>query len=132
MFRGPRGAKLHDKTARGIFVSDVIAPLAPQFPKVQGLKTFADARFHSFRHCFVRPVLMKAVPERMVMKWLGHSKSEMIRHYYHLHDEDAKRCMRNIDFLGGASGCSIGETESDKEKEDAGPAEPEKRDNLDD
>ena len=44
----------------------------------------------------------------MVMDWLGHADSEMIRHYYHLHDEEARRRMDGLDFLGGAGGRSTG------------------------
>ena len=42
----------------------------------------------------------------MVMAWLGHSDSEMVRHYYHLNDTEAKRRMNNIDFLGDGLGRS--------------------------
>ena len=59
--------------------------------------------------------------ERMVMDWLGHADSEMIRHYYHLHDEEAKRRMDGLDFLGGAGGRSVGQAEGNDEQEDVEP-----------
>jgi hypothetical protein len=43
--------------------------------------------------------------------WLGHANSDMIRHYYHLHDEEAQRQIQQLNFLGVAGGCST----SDKE-----------------
>ena len=39
----------------------------------------------------------------MVMEWLGHSDSKMVKHYYHLQDEESQRRMNQIDSLGGAS-----------------------------
>ena len=67
----------------------------------------------------------------MVMAWLGHANSEMIRHYYHLHDEDAQRRMNSLDFLGGTSGRSAGQTEGKLEKEDGEPPTTEKSDDVD-
>ncbi|MBP86203.1 MAG: hypothetical protein CMJ64_05730, partial [Planctomycetaceae bacterium] len=72
------------------------------------------------------------VPERMVMAWLGHANSEVIRHYYHLHDEDAQRRMNSLDFLGGTSGRSAGQAEGNVEKEDVEPPTTEKSDDVDD
>ena len=34
------------------------------------------------------------------MEWLGHQDSEMVRHYYHLHDDEARRQMARLDPLG--------------------------------
>jgi len=36
-------------------------------------------------------------------------------HYYHLHDEEAKRRMDGLDFLGGAGGRSVGDEERSSE-----------------
>jgi integrase len=36
------------------------------------------------------------VPEQTLKQWLGHRDSQMIRHYYHLHDEESKRQMDKI------------------------------------
>ena len=50
-----------------------------------------------------------------LMDGLGHANSEMIRHYYHLHDDEAKARMNQLDFLGGAGGrsaCDKGEKAS--------------------
>lgn len=40
------------------------------------------------------------------MEWLGHADSAMVRLYYHLHDEEARRRMNELDFIGRADGCS--------------------------
>ena len=45
-----------------------------------------------------------AVPEQVVMEWLGHADSDMARHYYHVYDEEAQRRMKRLDFLGAGTG----------------------------
>ncbi|MFO0821175.1 MAG: tyrosine-type recombinase/integrase [Pirellulales bacterium] len=116
VFHGPRGGRLKPDTVRRILVREVIEPLAESFPALRGEKGFADGRLHSFRHFFCSTCANNGVPERMVMDWLGHADSEMLRHYYHMHDEEARRRMGELDFLGGASGRSA--------------SSPGKRDNL--
>ena len=34
------------------------------------------------------------------MQWLGHQQSGMVRHYYHLHDQEAQQQMRKVSFVG--------------------------------
>ena len=36
------------------------------------------------------------VAHRKVLAWLGHSSSEMLDLYYHLHDEDSQRTMMDL------------------------------------
>jgi hypothetical protein len=86
---------------------------------------------YTARHYFCSTCANNGVPERMVMAWLGHANSEMIRHYYHLHDEDAQRRMNSLDFLGAAGGRSAGQAEGNVEKEDVEPPTPEKSDDVD-
>jgi len=100
---------------RRILIREVIEPLAEKFPTPEGGKGFAHGRLHSFRHYFCSTCANNGEPERMVMDWLGHADSEMIRHYYHLHDEEAKRRMDGLDFLGGAGGRSVGDEETSSE-----------------
>ena len=109
VFHGPRGGRLKPDTVRRILVREVIEPLTERFPSPTDEKGFRDARLHSFRHYFCSTCANSGVPERMVMEWLGHVDSEMVRHYYHLHDEEARRRMADLDFLGGAGGRSAGE-----------------------
>ena len=33
------------------------------------------------------------------MQWLGHSNSAMVRHYCHLHDDEAQRQMKRLNVL---------------------------------
>jgi len=106
VFHGPRGGRLKPDTVRRILVREVIEPLTERFPSADDEKGFADGRLHSFRHYFCSTCANSRVPERMVMEWLGHVDSEMVRIYYHAHDEVARQQMAGLDFLGGAGGCS--------------------------
>jgi site-specific recombinase XerD len=108
VFHGPRGGRLKPDTARRVLQREVIEPLADRFPAPEGAKGFSSGRLHSFRHAFCSTCANSGVPERMVMAWLGHHDSEMIRTYYHLHDQQSRREMSRLDFLGGAGGCSAG------------------------
>ncbi len=40
------------------------------------------------------------VAEPVLMNWLGHKESAMVRRYYHLHDDEAHRQMKKINPLG--------------------------------
>jgi integrase len=42
------------------------------------------------------------VSEQVLMTWLGHRDSKMVRHYYHLHQDEAKRQMAKIPLVGPA------------------------------
>ena len=106
VFRSPRGGRLKSDTVRRIFVRDVINPLADRFPASAGEKSFKDGRLHSFRHAFCSRCANSGVVDRMVMAWLGHTNSAMIKTYYHLHDDESQRTMQQLDFLGGAGGRS--------------------------
>lgn len=128
VFYGPRGGQLKPDTVRRILVHTVIMPLAKEFPIAERERGFEHGRLHSFRHYFCSTCSNSGVPERIVMDWLGHADSEMIRHYYHLHDEEAKRRMDSLDFLGGASGRSAGDKEGNTEKENVEPPRPENKD----
>jgi integrase len=102
VFHGPRGLKLKPDTVRNALVKKVIAKLAPQFPSADGAKGFGDGRLHSFRHYFCSRCANSGVPERVIMEWLGHQDSEMVRHYYHLCDAESRRQMDGLDLLGSA------------------------------
>lgn len=86
VFRGPRGGRLKPDTVRRNLVDSVLGPLSDRFPTHGGEQGFSDGRLHSFRHYFCSTCANSGVPERVVMAWLGHQDSEMVAHYYHLHD----------------------------------------------
>ena len=116
VFHGPKGGKLKPDTVRRVLIRDVILPLAKRFPTPKGETGFKDGRLHSFRHFFCSVSANNGVPEQVVMEWLGHRDSRMVRHYYHLHDEEAQRQMNRLDILGPA------DAERERATEESPPA----------
>lgn len=106
VFYGPKDGRLKPDTVRNVLIREVLRPLQSRFPKQDDTTGFADGRLHSFRHYFCSTCANNGIPQQMVMHWLGHRSSEMVRHYYHLHDGEAKRRMRQLNFLGSSSGRS--------------------------
>ena len=53
-------------------------------------------KLHSFRHHFASMCANHGVAHRKALAWLGHSSSEMLDLYYHLHDEDSQRTMMDL------------------------------------
>jgi integrase len=104
LFHGPRGGRLKPDTVRQILIRAVLTPLQERFAKPEGEVGFADGRLHSFRHYFCSTCANNGVPEQIVMAWLGHRDSAMVKHYYHLHDEEAQRQMKRLNFLGKTDG----------------------------
>jgi integrase len=125
VFSTPKGDQLRDSSVRRVLIREVITPLGERFPTADGELGFKHGRFHSFRHYFCSRCAHSGVPERMVMDWLGHANSNMIRHYYHLHDEEAQRRMGSLDFIGTSSGRSADTTDGNTNGEGADPQNPE-------
>lgn len=100
LFHGPRDGRLKPDTVRQILIREVLTPLKDRFATPEGEVGFADGRLHSFRHYFCSTCANNGVPEQIVMAWLGHRDSAMVKHYYHLHDEEAQRQMQRLNFLG--------------------------------
>lgn len=100
VFHGPLGGALSPDVVRRALIREVLTPLAEQFPACDGDIGFKDGRLHSFRHYFCSLSANSGVPEQMVMNWLGHQESKMVRHYYHAHHEEAQRQMQKIRFVG--------------------------------
>ncbi len=99
IFHGPRGGKIKADTMRRILIRDVLEPLKDRFPPQGDEPSFVDGRLHSFRHYFCSACANNNVPERVLMSWLGHSSSKMIRRYYHLHSEESQRHIEQIEFI---------------------------------
>jgi len=53
-------------------------------------------KLHSFRHHFASLCANHQVAYRKALAWLGHSSSEMLDLYYHLHDEDSHNTMMEL------------------------------------
>ena len=100
VLHGPKGGQLKPDTIRNVLVREVLTPLADRFPAASGMKGFCDGRLHSFRHYFCSISANSGVPEQIVMTWLGHADSKMVRLYYHLHHDEAQKQMSKINFVG--------------------------------
>jgi len=58
-----------------------------------GFENPRQYKLHSFRHYFASLCANHNVAYRKVLAWLGHSSSQMLDLYYHLHDEDSQKAM---------------------------------------
>jgi integrase len=103
----------------------VIEKLASRFPTNGDEQGFKDGRFHSFRHFFCSQCANQNIPQQMVMEWVGHADSEMVRHYYHLHDTEARNRMNQLNLFGEADGRSIS-TEGDVNSKEPSEPQPER------
>lgn len=63
-------------------------------------------KLHSFRHHFASLCANHHVAYRKALAWLGHSSSDMLDLYYHLHDEDSQEAMRALAGITPQTGCS--------------------------
>lgn len=104
VFHGPRGGRLKPDLVRRVLIRDVLKPLAERFPTASSEVGFADGRVHSFRHFFCSLCANRGVSQRAVMRRLGHKESRMVEHYYHLHDEEARRQMGRIKLFDEEAG----------------------------
>ncbi len=100
IFHGPRRGILKPDTVRNILIRDVLTPLADKFPRVGDEPAFEDGRVHSFRHYFCSMCADNNVSEQMLMTWLGHKHSDMVKRYYHGDRQVASQMMDKIRFLG--------------------------------
>ncbi|MEW4529428.1 site-specific integrase [Maioricimonas sp. JC845] len=99
VFHGPLGGRVKADTLRRILVRDVLTPLEGRFPSSRDEVGFKDGRLHSFRHYFCSTCANSGTPERVLMQWLGHRSSRMVRRYYHLHDDESRRQMDQIEII---------------------------------
>jgi integrase len=123
VFHGPLGGKLKADTVRTILIRDVIEQLKAKFPSAPGERGFEHGRVHSFRHYFCSVAVNAGVPVTVLMEWLGHRNSTMVRHYYHLHNGESQKQMSQLDFAGAAdSNGAVERTPEDLEAPPSGRA----------
>ena len=61
-----------------------------------GLSNSEKYKLHSFRHHFASLCANHRVAHRKALAWLGHSSSEILGLYYHLHDADSQAAMKSL------------------------------------
>ncbi len=103
IIHGPLGGVLKPDTVRVILIREVIEPLKNLFPDQLGEEGFAKGRLHSFRHYFCSACADAGIPEQMLMAWMGHKSSRMIRHYYHLRHTSSQTQMNKLNLVGTAA-----------------------------
>lgn len=113
VFHDGEGKALTGDFVRRTLINRVLIPMKDQFPGVSDEKGFQDGRLHSFRHFFCSECSNSGVPENVVMRWLGHSDSKMVRHYYHLHDAEALRQMQSVKFFPKSESLASGDPSPD-------------------
>ncbi|MBD3674539.1 MAG: site-specific integrase [Planctomycetaceae bacterium] len=111
VLHGPLGGKVKADTIRNVLIRDVLAPLEKQFPSEPNEIGFKDGRLHSFRHYFCSVCANSGVPEQVLMRWLGHKSSRMVKRYYHLHDEESQRQMSRVQVISNKEADSAGESD---------------------
>lgn len=102
VFHGPLGGRLKPDVVRENLKRNVLSKVAGSF-RQKGLQTDVErGRLHSFRHYFCSECANNNVPMQMVMDWLGHRDSRMVRYYYHLADRRAQEEMQKLNLVGVA------------------------------
>jgi hypothetical protein len=77
--------------------------LAERFPVAGDDPGIGAGRLHSFRHYFCSIAADNGVSEQMLMAWLGHRNSAMVKHYYHLRQDESRRGRRTEETGGAAA-----------------------------
>ena len=103
VFHGPEGGILKPDTVRLCLVREAINPLKEKFPSASDEEGFASGRLHSIRHYFCSMSADAGVPEQMLMRWLGHKESRMVRHYYHVRERASQEQMIKLNLVGSAA-----------------------------
>lgn len=106
VFHGPHGGILKPDTLRIILKRDVLTPLSKRFPK-RGPQGLIDGRLHSFRHYFCSTCANAGTPEQVLMDWLGHRDSRMVKHYFHMHEQQSRQHMDKINFFADTSDATL-------------------------
>lgn len=101
VFHAAKGGQLRSRNVLAQFIKHVIEPLKTRFPLPEGEAIgFEHGRLHSFRHFFCSQAFVGGANVGEIQDWLGHADSDTVQHYRHLRDEDARRRMDSLTFLG--------------------------------
>jgi integrase len=104
VFHGPLGGLLKPDTVRNNLTDKVLPAVAAVIREQGGETEIERGRLHSFRHYFCSFCANNNTPMQMVMDWLGHRDSGMVRYYYHLSDPQAQKEMKRLSSIAAAPG----------------------------
>lgn len=102
IFHGSRGGKIKPDVVRNVLTRDVLKQVSAALPPEQR-SGLTRCRVHSFRHYFCSEAAKAGVKETLLMIWMGHRDSEMVRHYVQLHDRDSRQQINQIRFVDSRS-----------------------------
>ena len=100
VFHGPLEGKLNPDVVRTALVRKILPEVAKAIREPGGETEVERGRLHSFRHYFSSTCADANVPMQMVMDWLGHGDSSMVRYYYHQADPRAQQEMGRLQLIG--------------------------------
>ena len=66
--------------------------------KAVGFPDWKKYKLHSFSHGFATMCARTNLPQKYILDWMGHSKSDILGMYIRLHDETAQRAINQISF----------------------------------
>lgn len=100
---GPRGGRRKPDTVGRRLKKDLVVPLSVRFSGTSS-DCFSRGTCHSFRHYFISTCATSGVPIMVLMDWVGHADSAMVRKYFRLHDQESKRQMERVSFVPTVGG----------------------------
>jgi hypothetical protein len=104
VFEGPLGGRVKPDTIRNILIREVLKPVAVKLNRPSLLR----GRLHSFRHYFCTLCASSGVTEPVVRRWMGHTSSIMLDHYFHLPGDKARESINSIKIV--AHSAALAET----------------------
>jgi len=96
VFRGPGNTALKQDDIRHALTK--LAEQVTGTKRSQAPNTLAAITPHSFRHFFVSECCRRGVPEHVLMSWVGHANSTIVRLYFHLRPEASQALMKQLNF----------------------------------
>lgn len=96
VFTNPNGKPLNTDWFRLQFEKLIITPLSARFNSLQNGRGFKTGRFHSFRHSFCARCFNAGISERVIMDWMGHTNSRIVKYYFALKDKEAQMNMQKL------------------------------------
>jgi integrase len=70
--------------------------------KKVGFSEWKRFKLHTFRHGFASMCARTNMPQKYILDWMGHSKSNILDMYITLHDETAQAAINQISFSGNS------------------------------
>jgi integrase len=63
-----------------------------------GFDNLKSLKLHTFRHYFASVCARNNVSYKYALRWMGHSSSNILDLYFHMHDREAQAAINSLDF----------------------------------